>query len=244
MKILVSTDDGMNEKNFKVLKEALKKYGEVISVAGVTGVSAMSHSINLNRPLMFKEIAKNEYVTDATPVDNIRLSLSILPFKPDLIVSGVNNGLNIGTDLYYSGTCAIAREGLIHSIPSIAISADRDDKEKVKRELPSLLEFIFSNKLYSSEYFLNINFSNIENNSSKGYKITKLGDKIFNTRFKLLDNDKYITEHDEILEDMDVESDVKSARMGFISITPIGMSSLSNHYYELKECYNDKGRNA
>ncbi len=102
------------------------------------------------------------------PADCTRLSLSLLNTDFDIVFSGINNGLNVGTDIIYSGTVSAAREAKISGLPAVAISTDFDAFSIVDQELDALLEYIFSNQLYSKDYILNVNFPTKEFTSSKG----------------------------------------------------------------------------
>ena len=130
-KILVTNDDGYEAKGLKCLVEALKELDdvEVTVVAPANEKSACGHSLTLVRPLRFVSVGDDFYkLEDGTPSDCVYLSLSALfeGSKPDLLVSGINRGSNMGEDITYSGTAAGAMEGVLHDIPSIAISQVMD----------------------------------------------------------------------------------------------------------------------
>src|SRR3990167_7266560 len=121
--ILVSNDDCFYSEGIKVLAAHLKGLGKVITVAPDQERSAASHSLTLHRPLRVKKLKEDVYAVDGTPTDCITLGVKeILPRTPDLIVSGINKGANLGDDVHYSGTVSAAVEGGIMGIPSIAIS--------------------------------------------------------------------------------------------------------------------------
>lgn len=125
MKILVSNDDGVDAKGIKVLEKALKAMTgvEVMVVAPDRERSATSHSLTLHRPLRIVKRRRNVYAIDGTPTDAVMLGCSvILKCNPDLIISGINAGGNLGDDIHYSGTVSAAIEGGIMGIPAIAIS--------------------------------------------------------------------------------------------------------------------------
>jgi 5'-nucleotidase len=126
--ILVSNDDGYHSPGIRSLRDALQDFGDVVLVAPEFEQSAMSHAITLNRSLRLKSTEANIYALDGTPADCVYVALysdgRILPRKPDLVVSGINRGLNLGQDAFYSGTVAAAREAALRGIPAIAVSAD------------------------------------------------------------------------------------------------------------------------
>ena len=130
-KILVTNDDGYDAKGLKCLVDALRELEsvEVIVVAPANEKSACGHSLTLTRPLRFISVDDDFYkLDDGTPTDCVYLSLSTMfeKQKPDLLVSGINRGSNMGEDITYSGTAAGAMEGVLHDIPSIAISQVMD----------------------------------------------------------------------------------------------------------------------
>jgi len=123
--ILITNDDGFNAKGLKALIEAVQDLGRVTVVAPATEKSACAHSLTLTRPLRFMQVDDDFYkLDDGTPSDCVYLALnSLYPNKkPDLLISGINRGSNMGEDITYSGTVAGAMEGIIHDVPSIAIS--------------------------------------------------------------------------------------------------------------------------
>src|SRR5690606_17768279 len=123
--ILLSNDDGVAARGLRTLREALLAIGDVVTVAPATEQSANSHSLTLSRPLRHREVEEGVHSIDGTPADCIYVALyreRFLPRWPDLVVSGINHGYNLGTDVFYSGTVAAAREGALRGIPSIAFS--------------------------------------------------------------------------------------------------------------------------
>ncbi len=131
--ILCANDDGFYSKGLRAVADALSELGRVIVVAPETEQSAMSHSLTLHRPLRLRRIEEDRYALDGTPADCVYLALhlgehgharAVVPRKPDLVVSGINRGINLGQDIFYSGTVAAAREGALRGIPSIAASVD------------------------------------------------------------------------------------------------------------------------
>ena len=123
--ILITNDDGFNAKGLKALIEAVKDLGHVTVVAPANEKSACAHSLTLTRPLRFIQVDDDFYkLDDGTPADCVYLALnSLYPNKkPDLLISGINRGTNMGEDITYSGTVAGAMEGILHDVPSISIS--------------------------------------------------------------------------------------------------------------------------
>jgi 5'-nucleotidase len=125
-RILVTNDDGVHSEGIRVLAAALAPLGDVTVVAPIEEASAIGHALTLRRPLRIETIAPRVFAIDGTPTDCVNIAIThILKEKPDLIVSGINNGWNLGDDVTYSGTVSGALEGALLLIPSIAVSAER-----------------------------------------------------------------------------------------------------------------------
>ena len=123
MRILVTNDDGINAPGIKALAEALQELGEVTVVAPDRERSAAGHSLTLHSPLRVFELREGWFAVDGTPTDCVNMGIhSLLPFTPDLVVSGINHGGNLGDDVTYSGTVAAAMEANLMGIPAIAVS--------------------------------------------------------------------------------------------------------------------------
>src|SRR6187431_1977981 len=125
-RILVTNDDGVHSPGIRLLAETLAPFGDVTVVAPIQEASAIGHALTLRRPLRIDTIAPNVYAIDGTPTDCVNIAIThVLKGKPELIVSGINKGWNLGDDVTYSGTVSGALEGALLSIPSIAVSAER-----------------------------------------------------------------------------------------------------------------------
>ena len=123
MNLLLSNDDGIEAEGLNVLAERLRRDHKIFVVAPDSEKSASSHSLTLKHPLRVKKIKKGFYAVDGTPADCVNIAINdILPKRPDLVVSGINHGANLGDDISYSGTVSAAMEGVLFNIPSIAIS--------------------------------------------------------------------------------------------------------------------------
>ena len=125
--ILLSNDDGFRAQGLFVLKRALGADADVVVCAPETEQSVSSHALTLTRPLRLKDHGDGVFSVDGTPADCVYVALNakdrILPRAPDVVVSGLNHGLNLGTDVFYSGTVAAAREGALRGFPALAVSA-------------------------------------------------------------------------------------------------------------------------
>lgn len=129
MNILLTNDDGYKGKGIQTLKKALLKKGhKVYLIAPDSNRSAVSHHINMTESLEIKTIAENEWTCSGYPVDCVAVGIrsDFLPVKADCVISGINKGANLGTDIIYSGTCAAARQGIMYEVPSIAVSLEHE----------------------------------------------------------------------------------------------------------------------
>jgi 5'-nucleotidase len=177
MKILISNDDGYLAPGLIALADALAPIADIVVVAPDSNRSGSSNSLTLDRPLSVQQAANGFYFINGTPSDCVHIALTgILTFKPDLIVSGINQGQNMGDDTLYSGTVAAATEGYLFGIPAIAFSqVDRDWKEidsaaKIAREI---VERRFD--ALTSHFLLNVNIPNLPYEQIKAPVATRLG---------------------------------------------------------------------
>lgn len=126
--ILLSNDDGYRARGLRTLAGALGVLADVIVCAPESEQSTTSHSLTLTRPLRLRQVESGIFAVDGTPADCVYVALNggtrVLPRMPDVVVSGLNHGLNLATDVFYSGTVAAAREGALRGIPAVATSAD------------------------------------------------------------------------------------------------------------------------
>ncbi len=179
MIILVSNDDGVYSDGIQALAEKLKKLAKIVVVAPDREQSASSHSITLHRPLRISTIKKDVYGVSGTPTDCISLGVNeILKKSPDLIVSGINKGANLGNDVHYSGTVSAAMEGAIMGVPSIAVSlVTREDK--VSYDFSATFAAGLSKQVLKKGLppgiMLNVNIPNLPKNRIKGYQYCTMG---------------------------------------------------------------------
>lgn len=125
---MLCNDDGYRAKGLRTLGVALRRVADVVVCAPEAEQSAKSHSLTLHRPLRLRRVDEGVFAVDGTPADCVYVALysegRVLPRRPDLVVSGINHGLNLGADVFYSGTVAAAREGALRGVPAMAASAD------------------------------------------------------------------------------------------------------------------------
>lgn len=178
MRILVTNDDGYNAQGIEALVEALQGLGELTIVAPETNHSGASNSLTLNRPLSARQASNGFHFINGTPSDCVHVALTgLLDFRPDLVVSGINNGANLGEDTLYSGTVAAASEGHLFGIPAIAFSLVRkgwehlDAAARIAREV---VERHIAQPLNGAT-LLNVNIPTLAYDDIQGYAVTRLG---------------------------------------------------------------------
>ncbi|MBM3377234.1 MAG: 5'/3'-nucleotidase SurE [Betaproteobacteria bacterium] len=177
-RILVSNDDGYFSPGIAALAEAMRGFGEVTVVAPEADRSGASNSLTLDRPLYVRESSSGFHYVNGTPTDCVHVAVTgFLQHRPDLVVSGINNGQNVAEDTLYSGTVAAAMEGFLLGIPSVAFSlADRGFGQLdtavyvAQRVVAGLIQ-----RPFASPRLLNVNIPNVPLEALKGYRMTRLG---------------------------------------------------------------------
>ncbi|AXX96362.1 5'/3'-nucleotidase SurE [Arcobacter ellisii] len=255
--ILLTNDDGFDAVGLKALIEALTPIAKIIVVAPAKNKSACGHSLTLDKPLRMDCLKDDFYkIDDGSPTDCIFISISNLfkeGYKPDLVISGINIGANMGEDITYSGTAAGAMEAVIHGIPAIAISqVCRDrcqdiqnnwDFELAKKTIVELVTKIFDNNFPLDERkFLNVNIPPIKANECNGIKVTKAGYREYgNDTHRHLNprGEEYywIGLHPLIWrESQNKDCDFEAIKANYVSITPIMLDMTS--YNDIKSMEN------
>lgn len=178
MRILVSNDDGYNAAGLEALVQSLKGLGELTVVAPETNCSGASNSLTLNRPLSVGQAANGFYYVNGTPSDCVHIALTgLLDFRPDLVVSGINNGANMGEDTLYSGTVAAATEAYLFGIPAIAFSLVKrgwEHLDTAARIARQVVERHIENPLVG-HVLLNVNVPAVRYEALQGIHVTRLG---------------------------------------------------------------------
>ena len=179
-RVLVTNDDGVFSEGLKLLARALEEIAEVTAVAPDREQSAAGHSLTLHRPLRMQQLEKNIYSVDGTPTDCVNLAvLWLMKHRPpDLVVSGINFGLNLGDDVTYSGTVSATFEGTLLGIPSVAFSQEVGENfsfELAARFARRFVEILLSEDL-PPELLLNVNLPAAE---IRGVRFTKLGKRVY-----------------------------------------------------------------
>jgi 5'/3'-nucleotidase len=224
MKILVTNDDGVDAPGIEALARALRPLGEVTVVAPASEMSATSHALTLTRPLRLRRASEGVYAVDGTPTDCVYLALyQILGRDVDLVVSGINWGLNLGDDITYSGTVAAALEGTLLGCPSFAVSLERSNPmvyDRAAAFAATLARRILDDGL-PPDVYLNVN---VPSREIVGVEFARQGKRIY--------HDGVSTEPGEAGEtlyriggypewDLQPGSDIAAFRGGNITITPL-----------------------
>lgn len=237
MKILLSNDDGIVANGIRALTEELSKEHDVYVIAPDRERSAAGHSLTLHTPLRVEELepkfgAKRNWVTTGTPGDCVKIGLSAIlgpDEKPDLVISGINHGPNLGADILYSGTVSCALEGAMLGFPAIAtslagLSCELENFEFAAKFMAKFVKRI-KDITMPPKCILNINFPSLSGEDVNGVAITKLGTRMFTSDYdKRLDprgKTYYWLAGQLIQYDENDGTDINALRMNKISITPI-----------------------
>jgi 5'-nucleotidase len=223
--ILLTNDDGIDAEGLKTLEKALKDLAHLVVVAPDQERSAVSHGLTLRTQLQLKEISADHYVINGTPADCVIFALRRLFVQPpDLVISGINHGANLGDDIMYSGTVAAAREAAHHGVPSIAISQAYDDKPIRFKEGGEFARDMIAAVLrygLGGDICLNVN---IPVRKIKGTKITRQGCAEYTPHFNALDSKAdyvAVPPSPAAGQKTDFMSDHRAILEHFVSITPL-----------------------
>lgn len=250
MRILVTNDDGVHARGILTLAKELSLLGEVYLVAPDHERSGTGHSITVFDPLRVVNVeapgVTKGWIVGGTPADCTKLAMARLIDGPvDMVVSGINHGPNLGTDVLYSGTVSAAAEGIIMGAPAIAVSLNSHDREadfEVAARFTRILIASLFEQSIAKNTLLNINIPALERDEIKGVRISKLGKRnygnLFEERMDPRGNAYYWMGGGVVEEQQDADSDVFAIDAGYISITPIQLD-LTN--YDILDEYKKNG---
>jgi len=235
LKVLVSNDDGIHANGIQTLVQKLSQSYEVYVVAPDRERSATGHALTLHKPIRIEEIemkfpVAKAYSVSGTPSDCVKLALNaLLDVEIDVVVSGINHGPNLGSDVIYSGTVSAALEGAIHGIPSIAVSLVNGFEKMadfsagadfIHNFLPKAMEAGIPTKS-----ILNINIPAVSLHHMAGIKVSELGTRMYTDTYERRVDPRggvYFWLAGEIIETGESEaSDVESIRNNMVSISPV-----------------------
>lgn len=225
MKILLVNDDGIRSKRLEFAENVLKDYGEVFVVAPEHQHSGKSTAITIGE-FGYRKINENKYAIEGTPADCVSFGLFGLEIDPDLVVSGINEGYNIGVDVLYSGTVGAAFQANYFQRKTIAFSGDNQGDNIIKNHFKEVFDFILENNLLSEDYIVNVNFPSDDFKEPKGTMITRQ----YFRRARLIpsmENNKFRHEKSFLNQEIPEDTDVYAHLNGYISISKIRLNNLS-----------------
>lgn len=235
MRILISNDDGIRAAGIQALEAALAPLGDVWVVAPDREQSASSHSLSLHRPLRVEQLDARHFAVDGTPTDAINLAINgIMRERPDLVVSGINHGGNLGDDITYSGTVSAAMEGSLLGIPSVAVSLVTREAADfgAAAAFSARLALELSERSVPRDTLLNVNVPALPAEQLRGYVITRQGKRRYGEALvEHLDprGRKYYWIGGDDLGFVPAEgTDCTAVAGGYISITPLHLD-LTNY---------------
>lgn len=236
--IMVTNDDGILAPGIAALEARLREAATVYTIAPDRERSASGHSLTIQRPLKVTEVSPLRYSVNGTPTDCVAVGLDkILPQRPELIVSGINFGPNLGDDITYSGTVAAAMEGTIYNMPSVAVSlvvhnGARPLFDTAAEVALRIVRMLFEHPL-PYDTLLNVNVPNLPLAELKGYLLCRQGKRVYDgainetrspwgEKFYWIGGGTPYWEHAE-------DTDISAVRRGYVSITPLQLD-LTNYW--------------
>lgn len=228
MDILVSNDDGVHSPGLRALAEAMRPLGRVVIVAPDRDRSGASNSLTLSRPLRPKQLEEHVWAVDGTPTDCVHLALTgLLPFKPDIVLSGINHGPNMGDDVLYSGTVAAATEGRSLGLPAIAVSMESFEPRHLDTACRAVFDLVkgMDHHPLPRDTLLSVNVPDRPWDQIRGLRATRLGRRHPSAPM-VPDKDPrgksiYWIGMAGAAADEGEGTDFQALRDGFISVTPI-----------------------
>jgi 5'-nucleotidase len=234
IRILVTNDDGVHSDGIHALAAALTPLGEVTVVAPHMEASAIGHALTLRRPLRMERLREQVYEVDGTPTDCVNIAFTqIFKGMPDLVVSGINKGFNLGDDVTYSGTVSGALEGALLGVPSVAISLERVrgpyDFTHAASAAATITGMVLRGDMLQGRTFLNIN---VPQGRPKGFRLTVQARRnhitIVDERTDPRGQSYYWIEEGENDWEPHDRSDYQAVREGYVSVTPL-QPDLTDH---------------
>lgn len=233
MKFVLVNDDGIFAPGLSALIDGVQAYGEITVIAPHQEQSGMSQAITVHQPLRLTEVERG-YVLDGTPTDCVKMALQGLGLKPDFVLSGINRGSNLGTDVLYSGTVAAALEAVILGVPAVAFSLCGSAEfmptatrivERLLFEKPAILS---TPGLISTEHVLNINIPALPLEKIKGICLTRMGVRKYDGVLQQRKDPRggvyyWMGGKPASLDTLELEADIDlvAVDQGYVSITPL-----------------------
>jgi 5'-nucleotidase len=225
--ILLSNDDGVQAEGLLALAGTLAELGDLYVVAPEREQSASSHRITLAWPLRHRELGNNVHAVDGTPADCVYIALNLeglLPRRPDVVVSGINHGFNLGMDVVYSGTVAAAREAALRGLRAVAFSADpAADFRRVATHAVTLVERVLALPV-DGALLLNVNYPSTE---PRGVLATRLGRRDYHDAVEARTDPRgrsyYWIGGPVSTHDSSEGADTSAVDRGYVSVTPLAL---------------------
>ena len=222
MRILITNDDGMEAAQLMPLMDWCRKLGDVTVFVPKVEQSGKSHSFEIRKAFEAKQVELAPgypiWYVDSTPADCVRLAVLGMHLEFDLVISGINRGLNVGTDIMYSGTVGAASEAVNLGIPAVALSTTPANYPNATAHLDEILEYFRENNLMGIHNLYNVNIPA----NPKGIRITHQGGPYFSDDFPPVGNDLYQPTGKPVWVDSgDLTLDTDAALTGYISIMPL-----------------------
>jgi len=235
---LLSNDDGVDAIGLRTLRDALLHVGDVVICAPSVEQSGTSHSISLHRPLRLSEEEPGIHCVDGTPADCVYVALHtigrVLPRRPDVVVSGLNHGLNLGNDVFYSGTVAAAREGALKGIPGLAVSASARTDRNAATKVAASLALSLTKHCAGQSVLINVNFPP---GNSWPLRVTRLGNRRYSDGVEFRRDPRggeYLwIGTGEVEHDRDEGTDTWAFDQGIVGVTPLSLELWGRERTEL-----------
>ena len=240
MRILVVNDDSVTATQLLPLVRWCQKLGDVTVVVPKVEQSGKSHGIELRHPFKVHQMMLEDvpvYAIESTPADCVRFAMFGLGMEFDLVISGINRGLNMGTDILYSGTVAAICEAALQGVPAIALSTSLEYYDRAVERLDEVESYIREHKLMEKHSLYNINIPE----ERKGFRITRQGGPFFSDDFVLSD-DGVCTPNGKCIyvNSNDLTLDTDAVMSGYVSITPLSVNKTEQTVYQALSALNDK----
>ena len=245
MKILITNDDGIDNLGIRLLAKWAMQYGEVTVIAPKVEQSAKSHAIELRRAIEIKKVpfmdGVEAYSVDSTPADCVRYGVIGLKRKFDLVLSGINYGVNVGDDIVYSGTCAAVFEAARNGMRGIAFSAFFGCQEEASKHFERAYRYIVDNDMFTDNPIFNVNIPN----NPIGIRMTYQGSVYYSDEFAPSPEDgenmyRQVGEQIWDEEPNDLNRDTVAVHAGYITVTPMLGTRTDMRVYEKYKRLNDE----
>lgn len=249
MRILLTNDDGVTSEGLLALHTALAPDHQVAIIAPDRNWSISGHNRTMDRPVRVSQVRLQDgtpaYATDGSPADCVALAaLGFLPEVPELVVSGINHGFNLGDDITYSGTVAAGMEAVINGMPAVAVSTDINPVWQIEVAATAVARLVdqVSKRGLERYILLNVNVPSLPHDEIRGVQITRLGKRIYEDQLIEREDPKgrkyywmgglQVTNHPE------EGTDVAAIEAGYVSITPIHLDLTNHHLLETLRTWN------